>query len=417
MRYLIIGNSAAGVTAAEAIRKIDTKGEITIVSDEPYPAYSRIFITNVLAGKARPENILMRPPGFYEEFQIKAVLGQKVVQIDPANHEAYLEKGAVLTFDRLLLATGASPQLPSVPGSGLRGITGMRTLADALEVAKRIEDTPGLPVVVVGGGLVSLKVTEALIGRGGKATLIVKSPQVLSQMLDERAAGIIQRRMADAGVTVRLGCDLRAYEGEGELEAVYLDDGQEIAARLAIVAKGVRPNLELAQGAGLHVNRGIVVNPYQETSREGIYAAGDVAEAYDPVRQQGSVNAMWPNAVFQGEAAGLNMAGQRVPCRPGTRVNAASFLGLQAASVGRIRPLDGDEEEVVVNREGYYHKLVFREEFLVGAVIVGDIRSIGHYRWLIAEQKPAHFLRRELGRKIYNFSAYRLQVAPWCREA
>ncbi|SMB91990.1 Pyridine nucleotide-disulphide oxidoreductase [Thermanaeromonas toyohensis ToBE] len=412
MRYLIIGNSAAGVTAAEAIRKMDKKGEIAIVSDEPYPAYSRIFITNILAGTASLENILMRPPDFYEKFKIKAILGQKVIQVDPLSHEAYLEKGDVLSFDRLLLATGASPQLPPVPGSHLLGVTGMRTLADALEVAKRLEDSPGLPVAVIGGGLVSLKSTEALINRGAKIILVVKSTQILSQMLDERAASIIQRRMLDAGIKVMLGYDLVAYEGEKELEAVYLDNGEKIVARLAIVAKGVVPNLELAKGMGLQVNRGIMVNPYQETSQEGIYAAGDVAETYDPVRRQGTVNAMWPNAVFQGEAAGLNMAGLRVPARTGTRVNAASFFGLQAASVGRIRPLEGDEEVTVVDRGNNYHKLIFREESLVGAVLVGDIRNIGYYRWLIAEQRSASSLRQELGRKIYNFSACWARVTP-----
>ncbi|MGI9862489.1 FAD-dependent oxidoreductase [Moorella naiadis] len=410
MRYLIIGNSAAGVTAAEAIRSADHSGEITIVADETHPAYSRIFITNIVAGTARWEDILMRPPDFYQRLGIKTVLGQRAVGADLEGRTVYLENGEALIFDRLLLATGASPQLPRVPGSSLEGVTGMRTMADALKVMKILDEAPGAPVVVLGGGLVSLKSAEAMARRGGQVLLVVKSRQILSQMLDEKAAAIIQKRMERAGIKITFGYDVSAFTGRERLEGIHLENGEEISSRLAIIAKGVVPNTDLAKSMGLQVNKGIVVDAYQRTNSEVVYAAGDVCETYDPLRQQRAVNAMWPNAVFQGAAAGANMAGAQELAHTGVRVNAASFFGLQAASVGWTRPREGDEEVTVLEREENYLKFIFRQEHLVGAVLVGDIRNIGYYRWLVAEEKPAGFLRREGARKVYNFSTYRAKV-------
>jgi len=396
LRYVIVGNSAAGVSAAEAIREVDPRGGITILSDEDRPAYSRIFLPDLVAGKIDFGRMVMRPPDFCSRLGIDLRLGQAVTRIDVRDRRVELADGQSLAFDRLLLATGALPVPLDVPGGDLNGVGGLHSYEDAMAILERVRRAEGESAgraVVVGGGPVSIKTAEALYKLGLRVTVVVSSPAILSRTADSVAAALLARRMEEAGVRVLTGRNVAAVQGDrdGGASAVVLDDGETIRATVVIVGKGVRPNLSLAAEAGLRCGRGILVDAHLETEAPGIYAAGDVAET--PVGRRTVVNTMWPNAVAQGRTAGHNMAGAVETSPVSIRSNAGTFFGLTLATVGQTEAGPGQSEIVggaasvgaAPVGDGQYRKVILDESgALVGAVLVGRVDAVGFLRWCLA---------------------------------
>lgn len=389
MRYVIIGNSAAGLAAVAGIRRRDREGAIALISDEPHQAYSRILITYLIAGQVQPAGMVYRDPGFYQDYGVELVLGARAETVDPAAQVVRTADGRTWPYDRLLLATGAAAVRPRVEGWDLPGVFVMRTLTDAYGVLARLPQAR--EAVVVGGGLVSLKTAEALVKRGLKVTMVVSSPQLLSQTMDATAAGVIQQRAEAWGVDVRTGDDVVAFAGRGELERVVLRSGEELPCQIAVVGKGVRPNADLAAAAGLEVDRGIKVDHYLATTIPNIYAAGDVAQAPSLLEEGTLVAGVWSVAVEQGYIAGLNMAGSRQRYPGALKRNSGRFFGLEAASVGLTVYQDDRDFAVTTlgpTPGGKYRRLVFRGDRLVGAVLLGDIRQAGLMTRLIVRGLP-----------------------------
>lgn len=416
-RYVIVGNSAAGLSAAEAIREADPRGEITILSDEDRPAYSRIFLPDLIAGKIDFGRMTMRRPDFCSRLGVDLRLGQAVTRVDVRERRVELAGGRSLAYDRLLLATGALPVPLDVPGGDLAGVTGLHAYEDAmiiLERTRRSEDGPG-SAVVVGGGPVSIKTAEALYKVGQKVTVVVSSPAILSRTADAPAADLLARRMDEAGVRVLTGRNVATVEGDrdGGVKAVVLDDGETVRATLVVVGKGVRPNLSLAAGAGLKCGRGILVSPRLETEAPGVYAAGDVAET--PVGGRTVVNTMWPNAVAQGRTAGHNMAGAAEDSPVSIRSNAGTFFGLTLATVGQTETRPGQIELVRGDGSaaagGHYEKVILDERgALAGAVLVGRVDSVGFLRWCLSRGVPMDRVRPHLIEPGFRYSAVLAQA-------
>ncbi|MHB9059360.1 MAG: NAD(P)/FAD-dependent oxidoreductase [Bacillota bacterium] len=405
LRYVIIGNSAAGVSAAEAIREADPRGEITILSDEDRQAYSRIFLPDLIAGKIDFGRMTMRRPDFYARLGIDLRLGQAATRVDVRERRVELVGGGSLGYDRLLLATGALPVPVDVSGSDLLGVTGLHSYEDAMVILGRTRDRASGggsgQVVVVGGGPVSIKTAEALHKLGQKVVMVVSSPAIMSRTADAVAAGLLSRRMEEAGVRLLTGRNVTAVQGDrdGGVKAVVLDSGETVQASVVAVGKGVRPNLSLAAGAGLKCGRGILVNERLETEAPGVYAAGDVAET--PVGQRTVVNTMWPNAVAQGRTAGRNMAGATEVGPVSIRSNAGTFFGLTLATVGQTET--GPNQTEVVRGDGsaaaggQYRKVILDEKgALVGAVLVGRVDSVGFLRWTLSQGTSVAPLRPHL---------------------
>ncbi|MDP3789283.1 MAG: FAD-dependent oxidoreductase, partial [Candidatus Omnitrophota bacterium] len=307
-QFVIIGNSAAGIAAAEAIRQNDKSSKITILSDEGYLSYCRCLISYYLAGEVNEENIIYRPEPFYKENNIELLLNKKVVSVDAEKKRITLADKSQLGYDALLIATGASPKFPQgLKGLKNKGVFGLRTLKDAKDIAGLF--TAAAPVCVLGGGLVGLKAGYALKKRGAKVKVIVKSKQVLSQMLDACAAGMVQKKLEENGIEIIMGADAVEIIGDNQVNAIKLDSGKEIACSLIIVGKGVSPNIDIAKEAKLKCGEGILTDNHLQSSVSGIYAAGDVCENLDVSIGKTAVNALWPVAVEQGRIAGANMAG------------------------------------------------------------------------------------------------------------
>lgn len=396
--YLIIGNSAGGIAAAEAIRRRDSKGAITLVSDEPYPAYSRPLISDYLAGDITLEKMLLRPADFYQSHRIEAILGAKATSLDLAQKRATLADGRTLKWDKLLLATGGTPTLPDIKGRDLKGVFVFNTLDDAKAIGDYL--TARHRAVVIGGGLIGLSAAKALLRRGHETTVVVRSARLLSTLLDIEASALMEQAALAKGLKVIKNSGGEEILGQGgQVKGVALGRGETIPCEVVILARGVDPRTELAQDAGLKVREGIPVNEYMETSAPGVYACGDVVESYDFACQEVRVNPVWPSAVIGGLTAGANMAGERAPCPGTSAVNALSYFGTAIAAAGQANPSPPDGFEVLRRQEarnGHYEKVVLQGGRIVGFILVGNLEKAGVIFSLIKERVDVTPFKKDL---------------------
>ncbi len=388
-QYIIIGNSATGIAAVEAIRQRDRESKILLFSDEDYPAYCRCLISYYLAGDIKEDKILYRPESFYKENNIELFLNKKVMRIDPKKDRIICEDKTQFNYDALLIATGASPKFPEgLKGIKKRGVFGFRTIKDTKDISGLLPVTKA--ACVLGGGLIGLKAAYGLKKRNVEVKVIIKSKQVLSQMLDFEAAGFVQRRLEENGIEIILGQDINEIIGNGDIKAVKLDSGKAFESSLIIVGKGVSPNIDLIKETEIKFNEGILADNSMQTNMPNIYTAGDVCESFDVALGQFSVNALWPVAVEQGKIAGANMSGDKLNYAGSLGMNSLEFFGLPVVSLGlyKVKEADTNFEELKFcnTKENLYKKIILKDNFIVGAIFVGDIRNSGVFLRLIRER-------------------------------
>jgi len=380
IKYLIIGNSAGGIGAAEAIREVDKVGTVAIVSDEPYPAYSRPLISEHLSAGRPLEKMLYRPPDFYEKNKIKTVFGDKVKRINFNEHNIELESGRTISWQKLLLATGGSPIVPKMEGKDLKRVFTFTILNDAKAIDDFLKRRQGrIKAVVIGGGLIGVSATEALLKRGVEVSIVEMKDFILNTILDEEAAGFEAEALNAAGVDIITGHTVAKINGSrlGEVNGVSLDDGRSIRCDMVVIAIGVIPRLDLVAGNGVKTSRGIIVDRRMATSVAGVYACGDVVEAYDFVYGENRVTPVWPNAYTGGRVAGLNMAGKKAEYEGGTAMNALKYFGVNILSAGMVNPPDDSYEVISQRSDGIYKKVIIKGGKITGLVFAGDIEKAG----------------------------------------
>jgi len=383
MSYIVIGNSAAGLFAVEEIRKHDTKSEIIVLTSENEPSYSRCLTTYFLAGDISSSRLYLREKGFAERLNLKVVYEVEVNRIDPERQLVQSIDGREWSYSRLLLAMGASANKLTVPGGTLPEVFTLRTMKDALAINAVIAQG-AQKGVVIGGGLVSLKSAYALKKRGLDVTVLISSGQLLSQMLNENAADLIQTRLSTHGVKFVLQTVVSAITGTSHVQGVTLADKTELGADLVIVGKGVRPNIGNLRDCGFNLDLGVQVDSSLATNIPNIYAAGDIAETWDLARQKFTVNATWPNATTQGRIAGANMCGGHEIYPGSLSLNSVDFFGLSAMSAG-ITKLPENKEQGWTQEESrnsagdmpIYRSLIWQEDILKGFILVGDTSQCG----------------------------------------
>ncbi|TAN39548.1 MAG: NAD(P)/FAD-dependent oxidoreductase [Nitrospirae bacterium] len=369
MRYVIIGNGVAGTTAAAAIRKADQDGSITMISREEQPFYTRIRLPEVLSGGLESDALILHKEAWYQQQNIGLLLATAVEEIRPDRHEITTSSQSILTYDRLLLATGARPFLPPVPGIGKTGVMSLRTLGNAVSL-KAFLDGPGKQVVLIGGGVLGLEAGHHLIKAGHAVTVVESLPRLLPRQMDDEGAALLRKQLESLGFSFVIGLQTREITGEERAEAVVLENGQELRSDLVLVSAGVIPDIVLAQKAGAATGRGIMVNDRMETSLPDIYAAGDATEHLR------SCYGLWPVAERQGLVAGRNMAGGDELFMPATPSSVLKVAGLELFSAGDIDPDDKRESAVFTDPENYiYKKLVFDGSMLCGAILYGDLHD------------------------------------------
>ncbi len=405
--YLIVGGSAAGMAAAQAIREKDPRGAVTVLSEEEDAPYFRPLIPFLVSGRKAPGEMALAGNGPYTGADITVRTGARVASVAPEDHRVVLADGATHGYDKVLFATGSRPYVPpGIEGPAAEGVYALRTLADARRMAARLAHTGH--AVMLGGGLLNLKAAFALLERGVKVTLVVYSPEVLSQLMEPEDAYLVRKALDDAGLAIMTGVAATAICADASgVTGVVLDDGRELACQMVCIGKGVRPNVEFLEGSGVAVDGGIAADRYTGASQPDTFAAGDVAVTYEPVSGAPIMTALWTNAVEMGRCAGLNMAGVKT-AYAGTFgiLNATQVADMPFVAMGVVHTADGDY--AIHRRTGTetYRKLVFDPagDRLVGAVFVGDIRNAGLYRYVIREKMPVAGFKRAIleGRLHYG---------------
>ena len=404
-QFIIIGNSAAGIAAVEAIRQRDKESKIIVISDEDYSAYCRCLISYYLAGEVKEEKILYRPESFYKENNIELLLNKKVDRVDPKKNRIICEDKTQVSYDSLLIATGASPKFPETPGIKKRGVFGFRTIKDAKDISGLLPVTKS--ACVLGGGLIGLKAAYALKKRNIEVKVIIRSKQVLSQMLDFAAASLLARRLEENGIELILGEDVTEVIGNGDIKAVKLTSGKAIGVSLIIVGKGVEPNIDLVKDTEIKFNEGIIANNLLQTNIPNIYTAGDVCESFDLTLGGLSINALWPVAVEQGKISGVNMTGENIYYEGSLGMNAIEFFGLPVVSLGIYKVKEGDscfeELRFLDTKANLYKKLILKNNVLLGVVLVGDIKNSGVFLRLIRERIDVSSLKDKLLQENFGY--------------
>jgi NAD(P)H-nitrite reductase large subunit len=403
MRYVIIGNGVAGVHAAETIRRFDPLGAITIISDEAFTPYCRPMISMVLEGSVAPEKLPIRDAGFYADLGITAVLGNRASAIDVDNRAVSVD-GRCYPYDRLLIASGADPRRITAEGLELGNIFFMRTEAHVRQMLAALPQVRR--ALVLGGGLVGFKASHGLLRRGVPVTMLIRSGYPLSLQVDAEAGRLIADELKAHGLEVRVGVEAEAFEGNGKVAAARLSDGTRLPCDLVVIGKGVFPARGFVPRDRIRVDAGILVDEHMQTSAPGVFAAGDVAESVDIARRTPWVNAIWPEAVAQGWIAGMNMAGHPAAYPGSLGRNVIRIFGLDVMTAGLVAPAESegfDIHSITDARARTYRKLVFREDRLVGMVLVNSIEQGGVLTALIRSATPVRAPREALLRPGFNF--------------
>jgi len=383
-KYLLIGNSAGGIAAAEAIREADSAGSVTIVTDEPYPAYSRPLISKYLSQERELDTMLFRPADFYAANNIQLLAGKKAIELDLKEHKLGLENGERISWQRLLIASGGTPIVPEINGLDNRGVFSFTTLDDAKAIDEFL--TYGSSAVVIGGGLIGISVTETLVKRGISVSVVEMKDRILNTILDETGSAIATEAVKKAGVRSIVNQTVAEIKGENLVSGVTLDNEESIPCSLVVVAIGVVPRVDLVQGAGIEVNRGIVVDRTMATSYPDVYACGDAVEAYDFTLDTNRAIPIWPSAYIGGRVAGFNMAGVSKEYGGGTALNSLTYFGLNIVSAGIVVPPDDGYEALSVANGEIYKKLLLKDDVIVGMICVGDIDKAGILYSLMREK-------------------------------
>jgi NAD(P)H-nitrite reductase large subunit len=375
-RYLIIGNSAGGLGAAESIRQVDKEGALTIVSEEPYPAYSRPLISKYLAKERTLEEMLFRTPDFYDQNNILFLSGKKATHLDLDSQTASLHDGERIAWEKLLLAVGGKPIFPKMKGGDKTGVFTFTNLDDAKAVDRFLRNRR--KAVVIGGGLIGISAAEALVKRGLDVAVVEMKERILNTILDQQASSMADETLRQAGVKIITSHTVVEVSGGESVEGVTLDNGDIMPCDLLLVAIGVSPRSELALDAKLEIDRGIVVDHHMATNHPDVYACGDVAQAYDFAYGESRLSPIWPNAYIGGRTAGFNMAGIATEYPGGTAMNSLNYFGIDITSAGIPVVPSSDGYKVVSRQENSaYQKIILKDNIIVGMIFVGNIEKSG----------------------------------------
>lgn len=398
IKYVIIGGGPAALSAARVIYKRDPGGSLVVIRAEKHQPYYRPLISYFLAGQVGQEILYLHQTNFYNESKLR-LIHARVIAVHGKQKNLTLEIPEIpdkveLSFERLLIATGAEPVKPELPGRDRAGVFFLRTIDDAVAIGRRAKQHRR--AVIVGGGLVGLRAACALSKLGLKIILVVSSAQVLSRMLDPEGAALVAQHLEKQGMQIYLKSDVdRIHGGVSGVTGVTLAGGTELEAGLVVIGKGVQPATAFLKGSEVQVSGGIPVNEKLQTNLPHVYAAGDAALCRDLFSGEPASHPLWTNAVAQGEIAGANMAGKELTYRGSMGMNATEILGLPVMAAGLVTPDAGDPAYEIYTRRCHtspgahslYTKIVIRDNKLVGYVVIGAERKAGILTNLILNRR------------------------------
>ena len=386
-KHVNIGAGPAGVIAAETIRKHAPHDEITIVGEEKEAPYSRMAIPYLLVGNvAEPGTHLRKSATHFSDLKINVVQAQ-VNAAQAATKTIVLSNGQSLSYDCLLVATGSTPMRPPIPGIDLPNIYSCWTLADARAIMDKVK--PGSRVLQMGAGFIGCIIMEALAARiqthkAGKLTIVEMGDRMVPRMMGPAAGGMIKSWVQSKGVDVHTGAKVESITQNGAALVAKLSTGQSIEVDVIISATGVKPTIGFLKDSGITCKTGVLTDDRMQTNSQGVYAAGDCAEAYDHFTGAQVVSAIQPNAADQARVAALNMVGQHASLKQVTQINVLDTLGLVSTSFGNWQGVPGGEQ--IELKDDAHHKLLsmqFKGDVMVGCNSIGWTDHVGALRGLV----------------------------------
>ena len=389
MRHVIIGNGPAGVIAAETIRKNAPDDDIVLLGDEDEPPYSRMSIPQLLSGSINEAGAwLRRDRDFFPRLRIQTISG-RAEHISGRSRTVKMADGSAIGFDRLLIATGASPRTPVVPGIGLPGVHACWTLEDARQIGRLAQ--PGARVVLIGAGFIGCIVMEALALRGVRLTVVERRDRILPSRMGKGAGDMVQRWCGKKGIDIHTSTRVlsigTASPPDGAPLAVRLSNHVQIPADLVVYSVGSTPNIGFLKGSGIKCLQGVVVDATMQTNIPGIYAAGDCAESFDATTGRSLIPGVQPNAADQAYCAALNMTGKHAFQRGVRQIDVVDTLGLISSSFGNWQGVRGGQwVELADDHSFRYLRLEFCKDVLIGCTVVGHTEHAAILRSLIRHQ-------------------------------
>jgi NAD(P)H-nitrite reductase large subunit len=412
-RYLIIGNGIAGFSAAETIRRQDEVAEITLITDESHGFYSRPGLAYLLSGELPEDMLFSRGKDEYQRLNLNLVHA-RVQRLVLEDGQAILHDNRVLPYDALLLATGARAVRLKVPGIELGGVFTLDTLEDTRKILRQTKKSRR--AVVVGGGITALELVEGLRSHGMETHYLLRKDRYWSGVLDPEESAIIESKLVDQGIRLHKNSQLKQIIGKkGQVEGIEIEGGERIQCAVVGIAVGIRPRMTLAVNAGLDVDRGIMVDGKMRTSDPRIFAAGDVAQVYDPASGRYVLDSLWNTAIEQGRIAGMNMAKEDRMLERGVPFNVTRLAGIVTTIIGTVGRGEVDHDLVAIARgdseiwRGRPDAFVAEskdsvdrirvlgvQNKLVGAVVMGEQTLSRPLQHLIAEEVDIHTIRDQL---------------------
>lgn len=392
MKLVLVGNGLAGMRCLEDLLDMaPDRYEVTVIGEEPWGNYNRIMLSPVLSGDKSIEDIMLHPHAWYSDKGIHFIAGDAAVKIDRPRKQVHTEKGIVVDYDRLILATGSKPFIPPIKGSDLKGVLSFRDIYDVntmLEYCKNKKNA-----VVIGGGLLGLEAAYGLKQRGMNVTVLHLMDRIMDRQLDARASALLKQSIEAKGIPVLTEANTEELIGQdGHVSQLRLKDGTVLEADFVVFAVGIRPNMALAQSAGLRCNRGVMVNDTMQTFDPSIYAVGECIEHRN--QTFGLVEPLWGQAFIcashLAEHGSLTFKAPTVPTQ-------LKVSGCDVFSAGNFEPAD-DYEDIILNDEKrhIYKRIIIQQDKVIGAVLFGDTEDGAWYAELIADQTPISSIRNKL---------------------
>ncbi len=412
-RYLIIGTGAAGMSAAETIRSRSSQARITLIGDEAAGFYSRPGLAYYLTNEIPKKQLFPFTKDDLQRLHLEKHHA-RVISITPNKHTVTLHNGKELAYDRLLIATGASAAQPSLPRTkDIQGIVKLDNYEDAQKIHKLSRKARA--AVVIGGGITALEIVEGLLANGVKTHYFLRGDRYWGNVLDETESRIIEERLQEEGVKIHYHTEAQEILGKrGKVIGVRTKDGRQIKCNIVAYAIGIRPRTEIAENIGIKTERGILVDEYMESSIPDIFAAGDVAQVYDPYSGTYVIDSLWGPARIQGRTAGLNMIGESTSYRKGVPFNVTRLAGLTTTIIGTVGAgadhdltgiARGDSEtwrqlpDAISCQQSFdvnRLRLLLGEKRILGAIVMGDQTLSQPLRHLVSQQVDIRTVKDQL---------------------
>lgn len=386
---IVVGISAAGLSALSKIRELDKESKVTAITYEKEFPYNKCFLVDLLSNHKSEEQVQTKPEQFFKDNNINLMLGKKVVKILPKENRVVLDDGTLLEYDILLLATGLQSVIPDIEGINSKGVFPFYTFEDTREIMTFFHNNNVKNVAIVGLGLTGVEVSDAISKLGATLSVVEKNSRILVNQIDVQGAQFIQNLMTNNGIKLYLNNSVKKINSDsnGHVNSVVLDDGTEISAQMVIVSVGSKFDKNLFIDAGIYVSdTGVIVDEHLRTNFNNIYATGDIISVTDIVSGNKIRSCTWPDAVLQGVFAASNIVGQPKEYSGTLLINSSHFFDKEFFSCGE---LNLPAHETIISQNGSYYKICLnKDSFVTGFIMVGEPKNLSKIKASIINRTP-----------------------------